>query len=78
MRASLDGSERTVLIETSGRPHGLTIDYTENRIYWTNMDEKLIESCDLHGKNNRSLVKDGIVEPSSLTQYEDFIYWTGE
>ncbi len=49
-RASLDGSHRTVVLRDVGRANGLTIDFAEQRLYWTNLDDNAIESAELSGK----------------------------
>ena len=49
-RAALDGSHRKVLVvDNMGRAHGLTIDYVDRRLFWTNLDTNQIESSDLLG-----------------------------
>jgi len=49
-RAALDGTHRMVVVPELGRANGLTIDYLERRLYWTDLDTNLIESADLLGK----------------------------
>lgn len=48
-RAALDGTMRKVLVENLGRVHGLTIDYTERRLYWGDLESEAIESADMEG-----------------------------
>ena len=48
-RAALDGSYRTVIMRDVGRANGLTIDFADSRLYWTDLDENVIESADLTG-----------------------------
>lgn len=53
-RAALDGSDRQVLVnESITWPNGLTIDYTERRLYWGDAVEDRIESCNLDGTGRR-------------------------
>ena len=77
-RATLDGKDRTTLLSNMGRANGLTIDFNENRIYWTDVDNNKIVSADMDGGNIRVLVSEMLPQPYSLTQYDDFIYWAGQ
>jgi len=76
-RASMDGSERRVLI--SGNhiewPVDLAIDYTTRKLYWIDAKLKVIKHCDMDGSNVREVVNQGIVEPSGITVFEDHMYW---
>ena len=49
-RATLDGKNRKVLLSDLGRIAGLTIDYGDKRLYWTDLDNKRIETSDMLGK----------------------------
>ncbi|XP_049808128.1 low-density lipoprotein receptor-related protein 6 [Schistocerca nitens] len=75
-RAALDGSKRTVLISEVGDVKGLTIDYVQRRIYWTQLNPSSIESTDLEGQNRIQVVGKDIEHPKGITQYQDYIYWT--
>ena len=48
-RAALDGNYRTVIMRNVGRANGLTIDFGDSRLYWTDLDANIIESADLTG-----------------------------
>ncbi|KAG5887975.1 hypothetical protein JTB14_035048 [Gonioctena quinquepunctata] len=77
-RSHLDGSQRKNLVSSDlSFPIGLSIDYVGRRLYW--IDAKLnaerIETTDLHG-NNRVMLNIQATHPFSLTQYEEYIYWT--
>nr|CAH7712475.1 unnamed protein product [Callosobruchus chinensis] len=77
-RSFLDGSSRRVLVDTDvNLPIGLTIDYAGRRIYWVDakLNAEKIETSDLHG-NNRIMLSIQATHPFSLTQHEDYIYWT--
>lgn len=50
-RAALDGTQRQVLVDNLGRVQGLTIDYSDRRLYWADFDAKVIESADMKGKH---------------------------
>ena len=75
-RASLDGTNREVIVHRRARRNSLTIDHAEQRLYWTDIDQHQIESSDLDGKNIRVLYQKDPFDPYSLTQYSDFVYWT--
>ena len=74
-RASLDGTQRMQLIPSIGRAMGLTIDFSERKLYWTNVDSNDIECSDLDG-GNRAVVLRELPYPFGLTQYQDYLYWT--
>ena len=57
LRANLDGTQRKVLISGLGRVQDLTIDYVDRRIYWTDIDQKNIQSATLLGGSlNRNTI----------------------
>lgn len=55
-RAWLDGTHREILPVQFGRVYGLTIDYLEKRLYWTDFDNKCIESSNMLGKSDLWMV----------------------
>lgn len=52
-RAAMDGTGRITLVADVGRANGLTIDYAERRLYWTDLDTTLIESSNMLGERQR-------------------------
>uniref|UniRef100_A0A4W4GAH9 EGF-like domain-containing protein n=1 Tax=Electrophorus electricus TaxID=8005 RepID=A0A4W4GAH9_ELEEL len=74
-RAAMDGTGRITLVPNVGRANGLTIDYAERRLYWTDLDTTLIESSNMLGLE-REVIADDLPHPFGLTQYQDYIYWT--
>lgn len=48
-RAYMDGSTITTLVDKVGRANGLTIDYVDHRLYWTDLDTCMIESTNMQG-----------------------------
>lgn len=60
-RAAMDGTGRLTLVADVGRANGLTIDYAERRLYWTDLDTTLIESSDMlgNGADHRSISRRG-------------------
>jgi len=49
-RAYMDGSTVGTLVDKVGRANGLTIDYLERRLYWTDLDTCMIESTNMQGE----------------------------
>uniref|UniRef100_A0A4W6FVJ7 Low density lipoprotein receptor-related protein 5 n=1 Tax=Lates calcarifer TaxID=8187 RepID=A0A4W6FVJ7_LATCA len=74
-RAYMDGSTVMTLVDKVGRANGLTIDYVDHRLYWTDLDTCMIESTNMQGLQ-REIIVDDLPHPFGLTQYRDFIYWT--
>ncbi len=54
-RAALDGQFRTAIMRNVGRANGLTIDFADQRLFWTDLDANLIESADLTGTSKRNI-----------------------
>lgn len=54
-RAAMDGTGRITLVADVGRANGLTIDYAERRLYWTDLDTTLIESSNMLGENQNCI-----------------------
>lgn len=52
VRAHLSGANRTNIISTNLRwPNGVTIDYVEKKIYWTDAGKDRIERANLDGSS---------------------------
>ena len=49
-RAWLDGTHRTVILDDIGRVYGFTIDYSQGKLYWADIDKMVIESAALDGE----------------------------
>ncbi|CAH0397300.1 unnamed protein product [Chilo suppressalis] len=75
-RSYLDGSLRNVILHQDlGFPNGITIDYKERRLYWTDALKDRIDTADLNGHHRVQLVPDA-KNPFGMTQFNDYIYWT--
>uniref|UniRef100_A0A3B4ZE76 Low density lipoprotein receptor-related protein 6 n=1 Tax=Stegastes partitus TaxID=144197 RepID=A0A3B4ZE76_9TELE len=82
-RAAMDGTGRLTLVADVGRANGLTIDYAERRLYWTDLDTTLIESSNML---SMTVVSSSLSGPNqglqlydlSIDIYSRFIYWTSE
>ncbi|XP_062917915.1 low-density lipoprotein receptor-related protein 5-like isoform X1 [Mobula hypostoma] len=75
VRSHMDGTNSAALVDRVGRANGLTIDYVEKRLYWTDLDTSMIESSNMLGQQ-REIIADDLPHPFGLTQYRDYIYWT--
>ncbi|KAG3284511.1 LDL receptor related protein 5 [Ictidomys tridecemlineatus] len=75
VRAFMDGTNGMTLVDKVGRANDLTIDYADQRLYWTDLDTNMIESSNMLGQD-RVVIADDLPHPFGLTQYSDYIYWT--
>ena len=78
-RAFMDGLDRRVIVNTEiVRPVGITIDYSEQRIYWSDADLHRIEYCDYNGFNRFSVETEtsGLLYPFALTVANNLLFWT--
>ncbi|XP_037297516.1 LOW QUALITY PROTEIN: low-density lipoprotein receptor-related protein 4 [Manduca sexta] len=75
-RSFLDGSQRKVIVQQDlGFPNGLTIDYRDRRLYWTDALKERIDTSDLSGQHRVQLVPEA-KNPFGMTYFKDYIYWT--
>uniref|UniRef100_A0A4W4GV52 Low-density lipoprotein receptor-related protein 2 n=1 Tax=Electrophorus electricus TaxID=8005 RepID=A0A4W4GV52_ELEEL len=76
-RVGMDGNNKSAIITTKIEwPNGLTIDYTNDMLYWADAHLNYIEYSDLEG-HHRHTVYDGVLpHPFALTVFEDTVYWT--
>uniref|UniRef100_A0A8D0FVJ2 EGF-like domain-containing protein n=1 Tax=Strix occidentalis caurina TaxID=311401 RepID=A0A8D0FVJ2_STROC len=76
-RAGMDGKEKTVIISTKLEwPNGLTIDYTNDKLYWADAHLNYIEYSDLDGHHRHTVYDGTLPHPFAITIFEDTIYWT--
>lgn len=73
-----DAKSRQVIVSKHiGWLNGLTIDYTLNRIWWTDAKQDTIESADFNGNHRRIILKSGpLKHPFGISVFLDSIYWT--
>ena len=76
-RSAMDGTGRITLVPNVGRANGLTIDYAERRLYWTDLDTTLIESSNMLGElsqtdRHRSNCSLSLLSSSCLLQIKLF------
>ena len=78
-RAFLDGSDRRVLHNTGlSQPVGITLDYTTQRVYWSDVALDRIEFSNFDG-SGRAIVESeatGLYHPFALTVADDLLFWT--
>lgn len=78
-RAGMDGTSRTIIVdENIYFPNGLTLDYNEWRMYWTDAKIQRINSCNFDGSDRREIIinKDTRLHPFGVTILDDTLYWT--
>ena len=73
-----DAKSRQVIVSKHlGWPNGLTIDYTLNRIWWTDALSDSIQSADFNGNHRKVILKDeSLAHPFGITVFLDNMYWT--
>ncbi|XP_054718502.1 LOW QUALITY PROTEIN: low-density lipoprotein receptor-related protein 2-like [Uloborus diversus] len=76
-KSGMDGSNRTALVSTNiFWPNGIAVDHTTNRLFWTDARLHSIESITLDGSDRKTIIKDSVHHPYSLTVFEDNLYWS--
>ncbi|KAI1297176.1 Low-density lipoprotein receptor-related protein 6 [Halotydeus destructor] len=77
-RAALDGSGRTIIVNSTGWPNGLAIDYGENRIYWCDAKVDSLETAKFDGSDRIIMVHGlfSVPHPYGFTFLDDYVYWT--
>ncbi|XP_030387623.1 low-density lipoprotein receptor-related protein 1 [Scaptodrosophila lebanonensis] len=81
-RCSMAGEGRR-LISTSwqlsaGWPNGLTLDYTQKRVYWVDAKSDSITTTKYDGTEHHVVLrnKDILSHPFAISVFENFVYWT--
>lgn len=81
-RASMSGEGRR-MISTSwqlsaGWPNGLTLDYTQKRVYWVDAKSDSISSTMYDGSEHHVVLrnKDILSHPFAISVFENHVYWT--
>ncbi|XP_013411103.1 prolow-density lipoprotein receptor-related protein 1 [Lingula anatina] len=78
-RARLDGSERRTIMNLTDfikEPYGLTIDYDAGKLYWCDKALDVICSSNLDGSEAKYIIRENLTDPTSITVFGDYIYWT--
>ena len=79
--ANMDGDDRRVLVRRGlYYPNGLTLDDTNNRLYWVDSYFDSLEYYDLQRHTITTLLdRDSIFwYPFGLTSLDDYLYWTDQ
>ena len=74
-RAGLDGVHRQTVVAEVPHVSSLTIDYSQHRLYWVNVNRMCIESSGMSGDDRQQLVT-GLQQPFGIAQYSDRVFWT--
>ncbi|KAA8588167.1 hypothetical protein FQN60_001361 [Etheostoma spectabile] len=76
-RVGMDGTNKAAIITTKIEwPNGITIDYTNDMLYWSDAHLSYIEYSDLDGQHRHTVYDGDLPHPFALTVFEDFVYWT--
>ena len=74
-RSNMEGSEREVIVTSSGRATGLTVDNQRNLLFWTDQDSLSISFTSLSSPGHvDTLLQSG--HPYALTSHLNHLYWT--
>lgn len=74
--ASMDGENRTAIIDTDlVWPSGLTIDYAQQTLYWTDNSRGRIESSNIDGSNRITISNQLIYQPFGISVYRSALYY---
>ena len=78
VQAGLDGSHVEPLItENIRHPNGLTVDYTAQRLYWSDGYYGTVQSSWLNGSDRSTIVNGtGKFEPYGVAVLDNHVYWT--
>lgn len=69
-RAYLDGTQRQIIVKQDlGFPNGITIDFRDRRLYWTDALKDRIDTSDLHGNHRVQLIPEA-KNPFGMTQVQ--------
>ncbi|KAK8381292.1 hypothetical protein O3P69_018402 [Scylla paramamosain] len=74
--ADMDGNNRMVLVDTDvAWPNGLTVDWQDLELYWTDAKANVIEAIGLDGLNRRRVIT-GLPHPYGVSTQGRWLYWT--
>ncbi|XP_037294723.1 LOW QUALITY PROTEIN: low-density lipoprotein receptor-related protein 2 [Manduca sexta] len=75
-RTTMAGSLKKAIIDKDlSQPSGLTIDFDENMLYWTDAVREKIERSNMDGSNREVLIT-ATIYPFAITVFGNYIYWT--
>jgi hypothetical protein len=77
IRAGMDGSTPLPIVTDNLKwPNGISIDYGNSRLYWTDANTDRIESAALDGDDRRIVKSTGIKHPFGVDVLGDMVYWS--
>ncbi|XP_045450693.1 low-density lipoprotein receptor-related protein 2 [Melitaea cinxia] len=75
-RTTMAGSLKKAIIDKDlSQPSGLTIDFDDNMLYWTDAVREKIERSKLDGSDREVLIS-ATIYPFAITVFGNYIYWT--
>ena len=78
IRAGMDGSNPVTVITGLGNPHGIKIDLTTSKLFWTDYKTGRIESSNFQGGDRRTVVQLSSERTRGIAIADGRIYWGGE
>uniref|UniRef100_A0A183TWH1 EGF-like domain-containing protein n=1 Tax=Toxocara canis TaxID=6265 RepID=A0A183TWH1_TOXCA len=77
MAASMDGaSVRTLVSAKLEHPQGLAMDYIKQRLYFADIELRLIETVDVVSRERSTVTSQGVHHPYELAFFDNYVYWT--
>jgi len=74
-RAHLDGSDRTVLLNTSVKaPVGLALDHDANVLYWCDQQLQKLDALDLTSLQSRTVIAN-VTDCMGVAVLGEYVYW---
>ncbi|XP_052741747.1 low-density lipoprotein receptor-related protein 2 [Bicyclus anynana] len=75
-RTTMAGSLKKAIVDKDlSQPSGLTIDFDEDMLYWTDAVREKIERSKLDGSDREVLIS-ATIYPFAITVFRNYIYWT--
>ncbi|XP_017771582.1 PREDICTED: putative vitellogenin receptor [Nicrophorus vespilloides] len=76
-KSKMDGTQDITFVSNNiGWPNGLTIDYPNERLYWTDAKTMTLESIRLDGTDRRIVLEEIVKHPYSIAVFENRLYWS--
>ncbi|VDK42328.1 unnamed protein product [Anisakis simplex] len=77
MTADMSGNNVRALVSTKlEHPQGLAMDYIKQRLYFADIELRLIERVDVNSLERVTITSRGVHHPYELAFFDDYIYWT--
>ncbi|XP_001985922.2 low-density lipoprotein receptor-related protein 1 isoform X2 [Drosophila grimshawi] len=81
-RCSMSGEGRRLISTnwqlSAGWPNGLTLDYTQKRVYWVDAKSDSISSTKYDGSEHHVVLRnmEMLSHPFAISVFENYVYWT--